>query len=198
MFAVVGILAGVLKARASGKGEVVDIAMTDGSAVLTSLFHAFSASGLWRDQRGGNLLDGSKPFYRCYVCSDGRHVAVGSLEPQFFAQLLIGLDIAPDRFSQFDPSGWPAMQAAFEAVFATRTRDEWVSVFEGTDACVSPVLSFGEAPSHAQNQERNTFVTVDGVAQPAPAPRFSQSPTAVAPDRRGLMTIDEAIAAWRT
>lgn len=197
MFAVVGILAGVLKARSTGKGEVVDVAMTDGSAALSSFFHAFTSSGLWRDERGANLLDGSKPFYRCYACSDGRYVAVGSLEPQFFAQLLAGLEIPADRFRQYDPSDWPAMEAEFEAVFASRTRDDWAAVFDGTDACVSPVLAFGEAPEHTHNQGRATYVSVDGIIQPAPAPRFSESPTEVSPERRGLMSVEDAIAAWR-
>jgi len=196
MFAIVGILSAIISARATGKGQVVDVAMTDGTAALTSFFHAFTASGLWSDQRGANLLDGSKPFYRCYACADGGHVAVGPLEPQFFAQLLKGLEISPDRFVQYDPAGWPEMEAAFAAAFLTRTRGEWDKVFRDTDACVSPVLSFGEAADHLHNRDRGTLVVEDGVTQPAPAPRFAGTPTGVAGNRRGLLSIDEALARW--
>ena len=196
MFAVVGVLAALTQARASGVGQVVDVAMTDGAAVLSSLFYGLAASGLWSDRRGGNLLDGSKPFYRCYECADGRYVAVGALEPAFFAQLLAGLGLEADRFPQLDPSGWAAMTDAFAEVFATRSRDDWAAVFAGTDACVTPVLAFGEAPSDPHNAARQTFVSVDGVVQPAPAPRFSAAPCAVDPARRGAIEIAAALAAW--
>jgi alpha-methylacyl-CoA racemase len=196
MFAVMGLLAAVISARASGRGQVVDVAMTDGVAALSSLFHGLAASGLWMNARGLNLLDGSKPFYRCYVCADGRSVAVGALEPAFFGRLLAGLDLAPAAFNQFDPSGWPAMAKTFARVFATRTRDAWAARFEGTDACVSPVLDFAEAADHPHNAARDTLVEVDGVRQPAPAPRFSDTPAAIDPARRGLIDIDQALAAW--
>jgi len=196
MFAVTGLLAAVIQARATGRGQVVDVAMTDGAAVLSSLFFGLAASGLWSDRRGGNLLDGSMPFYRCYACSDGRFVAVGALEPAFFARLLAGLGLAPDRFRQMDPAGWPDMAATFAAIFAGRPRDAWVEAFAGTDACVTPVLAFGEAAAEAHNAARATFVTVEGVVQPAPAPRFSSGPCEVAPARRGPMTVAEALAAW--
>ena len=196
MFAVMGLLAAVISARASGRGQVVDVAMTDGVAALSSLFHGLAASGLWMNARGLNLLDGSKPFYRCYACADGRSVAVGALEPAFFGRLLAGLDLDAAAFKQFDPSGWPAMAETFAKVFATRTRDEWTARFEGTDACVSPVLDFAEAADHPHNAARATLVEVDGVRQPAPAPRFSDTPAAIDPERRGLIDIDQALAAW--
>ena len=196
MFAIVGILSGIISARATGAGQVVDVAMTDGTAALTSFFHAFTASGLWSDRRGANLLDGSKPFYRCYACADGGHVAVGPLEPQFFAQLLKGLEIAPDRFAQYDPAGWPEMEAVFAAAFLTRTRDQWDAVFRETDACVSPVLSFGEAADHPHNRDRDTLVTEEGVTQPAPAPRFAATPAGISNERRGLLSIEDALSRW--
>jgi alpha-methylacyl-CoA racemase len=196
MFAIVGLLSAVISARSTGQGQVVDVAMTDGTAALTSFFHAFTSSGLWSDQRGANLLDGSKPFYRCYACADGGHVAVGPLEPQFFAQLLKGLEIAPDRFVQYDPAGWPEMEAAFAAAFMTRTRDQWDEVFRDTDACVSPVLSFSEAADHPHNRGRKTLVSEEGVTQPAPAPRFSRTETGIDAGRRGLLSIDDALERW--
>ncbi len=196
MFAIMGLLAGIISARTTGVGQVVDVAMTDGVASLSSLFHALSADGLWTNARGVNLLDGSKPFYRCYACADGRFVAVGALEPQFFAQLIQGLGLDPAAYPQFDPSGWPAMEQAFAKVFATRARDDWAAHFAGTDACVSPVLDFAEAADHPQNRDRETLIAVEGVAQPAPAPRFSATPAGVDPGRRGLIDIDDALVAW--
>jgi len=196
MFAVTGILAAVIQARAIGRGQVVDVAMTDGAAVLSSLFFALAASGLWQDGRATNLLDGSKPFYRTYACADGRFVAVAALEPAFFAQLIAGLGLEPALYPQFDPGGWPAMQATFAEIFAGHPRDHWVQVFAGTDACVSPVLAFGEAADDPHNAARGTFVRVDGVVQPAPAPRFSATPCTVDPGRRGLIDLSEALAAW--
>ncbi len=196
MFAVMGLLAAIISARTTGQGQVVDVAMTDGTAVLTSMFYGLAASGLWTNARGVNLLDGSKPFYRCYACADGRHVAVGALEPQFFALLLDGLGLDPATYPQFDPSGWPAMEQAFAAVFATRSRDDWAARFEATDACVSPVLDFSEAADYAHNLARATLVEVEGVTQPGLAPRFARTPTAIAPARRGLISVEEALAAW--
>ena len=170
--------------------------MTDGTAALTSFFHAFTQSGLWNDERGANLLDGSKPFYRCYACADGGHVAVGALEPQFFAELLTGLGVPPARFVQYDSAGWPEMQGVFTEAFMTRTRDEWDAVFRDTDACVSPVLAFGEAGDHPHNRARQTFVHENGIRQPAPAPRFSVDGTSIEPDRRGLLDIGTALERW--
>ncbi|CAN5420747.1 CaiB/BaiF CoA-transferase family protein [soil metagenome] len=196
MFAVMGILAALLNVRTTGVGQVVDVAMTDGVNSLSAVFHALRASGMWTDHRGTNLLDGSAPFYRCYACADGGFVAVGALEPQFYAQLLKGLELAPADFSQSDPGRWPDMTAAFEAAFLTRSRDEWAAIFEGTDACVSPVLSFGEAAEHDQNLQRAALIDEGGTVQPAPAPRFSITPGFIDPSRRGLITIEEVLATW--
>lgn len=170
MLLVTGILAGVIEARTTGRGRVVDAAMTDGTSLLSSLFHALSASGLWSSQRGSNLLDGAAPFYRCYGCADGGFVAVGALEPRFYAALLKGLEVDPSDAPQFPPSGWPALHARFAQIFATRGRDHWATHFAGTEACVTPVLTFDEAAIHPHNAARSTL-TGDPV-QPSPAPRF--------------------------
>ena len=195
MLLVVGVLAALLEARRTGKGRVVDAAMTDGSALLTSLFHALSARRLWREARGANLLDGGAPFYRCYACRDGRFVAVGALEPQFYAALLAGLDIPAEEAPQMDVAAWPALHQRFAAVFATRDRDDWEEHFAGTDACVTPVLTPSEAPSHPHNAARATFVDI-GVVQPAPAPRFGGEAPTVEP-QPVARTLEEAAALWR-
>jgi alpha-methylacyl-CoA racemase len=180
MLLVVGVLAGVIAARASGEGQVVDAAMVDGSALLTASHHGYMAEGWWLDERESNLLDGAAPFYTTYPTKDGRHVAVGALEPQFFAALLDGLGLAGEELGpQNDRECWPRMRREFAARFVTRTRDEWAEHFAGTDACVAPVLSMQEAPHHPHNVRRGTFVEVEGVTQPAPAPRFSGTPAAV-------------------
>ena len=195
MLLAVGVLAGLLEARSTGRGRVVDAAMTDGSALLTSLFHALGARGLWSEARGANLLDGGAPFYRCYACRDGRFVAVGALEPQFYAALLAGLEIPAAEAPQFDMGGWPGLQARFAAVFAGRDRDDWAARFAGTDACVTPVLTRAEAPAHPHNAARATFVD-QGVVQPAPAPRFGGEPPVPAPQSAPL-SLDEALGRWR-
>ena len=194
MVLVVGVLAALLEARTTGRGRVVDAAMTDGSALLTSLFHALGARGLWHEARGANLLDGGAPFYRCYTCRDGRFVAVGALEPQFYAALLEGLGVAAAEAPQFDMTGWPALHARFAEVFASRDRDEWAAHFAGTDACVTPVLTVAEAPGHPHNAARGTFVK-QGVVQPAPAPRFDGAAPAPEPQPAPL-SIDDAVARW--
>jgi len=196
MFAVVGMLAAIISARSTGRGQVIDVAMTDGVAVLTSLFHAFRLRGLWREERGANLLDGGAPFYRCYACADQRFVAVGALEPQFFAQLLVGLGFGAEDFTQYDTAGWPTMAVAFADRFLTRTRDDWDRVFAGTDACVSPVLDFGEAADHPHNRQRETLVAHVGILQPAPAPRFSETPPVFDASRGGEMRIEEVLSRW--
>lgn len=190
MLAVVGLLAALVSARETGRGAVVDAAMTDGSALLTSLFHALSGRGLWSDRRGGNLLDGGAPFYRCYVCKDGGFVAVGALEPRFYAALLSGLDIPPDEAPQYDLARWPALHARLEALFATRPRDDWAARFAGTEGCVTPVLDMAEARNHPHNLARYTF---RGGA-PQPAPRFDG--VAIAPDIARPIDLDQALAAW--
>ncbi len=177
---VVGVLAALLNARLTGQGQVVDAAIVDGASLLQSMSYGLLASGAWQDERGVNLLDGGAPFYSVYPTADGRHMAVGALERQFytrFTELLFAPEGLPDGFpGQHDRSGWPRMRDAFAARFAARTREEWTSVFEGSDACVAPVLSMTEATAHPHLTERGTYVTVDGVPQPAPAPRFGGTP----------------------
>ncbi|HZA16258.1 MAG TPA: CoA transferase, partial [Pseudonocardiaceae bacterium] len=157
-------------------GQVVDAAMLDGVSVLAQMFWSLRACGLWSDQRGRNLLDSGAPFYDTYACADGRYVAVGALEPRFYAALLEGLGLAGRTLpAQLDQSGWPQLRERFTEVFASRSRDEWVSVFEGTDACVTPVLSFTEVPTHPHTAARGTIIELNGVPQGAPAPRFSRT-----------------------
>ena len=193
MFLVAGVLAALLEAKTTGRGRVVDAAMTDGSALLTGLFHAFRPRGLWSDARGANLLDGGAPFYRCFTCRDGKFVAVGALEPQFYAALIAGLGLTADEAPQFDMANWPALHARFEDLFATRDRDDWAVHFEGTDACVTPVLTLGEAPAHPHNAARGTFID-QGVVQPAPAPRFDGQATPEA--QPPALSLDEALSRW--
>lgn len=177
------ILAGVLAARASGQGCVIDCAMTEGAALLAAAIDGFRAAGLWSAPRGGNFLDGGAPFYRTYACADGRYVAVGAIEPAFWAALLGGLGLARDPLfaSQHDRARWPAMSAALAAIFATRPRDAWAAAFAGTAACVTPVLAPDEARRHPHALARHAFRTHGGVAQPAPAPRFAPASTGPAP-----------------
>lgn len=174
LYLVMGVLAALVERSVSGKGQVVDAAMVDGVSSLLQLIWALRGTGQWSDRPGMNLLDGGAPFYDTYVCADGRFVAVGALEPEFFAQLVAGLGW-DDRPAQYDPRGWPALRARLTETFATRTRDEWAAVFEGTDACVTPVLTFAEASAHPHLAHRETLVEVDGVTQAAPAPRFSRT-----------------------
>lgn len=171
-----GVVCAVLEARKSGKGQVVDAAMTDGAALLGAMMYGFRAHGDWRDARGANMLDGGAHFYDTYACADGKFVSIGAIEPQFYALLLklTGAD-DPAFNAQMDAARWPELTDKFGALFATRTRDEWSALLEGTDACFAPVLDMGEAPAHPHNQARGTFVDVDGVVQPAPAPRFSRT-----------------------
>jgi alpha-methylacyl-CoA racemase len=181
MFLALGTVAALLHARATGEGQVVDAAIVDGTAVLTTMIHGMLDSGSWVDRRGVNLLDTGAPFYDVYRCADGQFVAVGALEEQFYAALLEGLGLAGDQTlpDRNDPRRWPALRARFTEVFGSRTRAEWWAVFEGTDACVAPVWSLTEAADDPHNRERGVFVEVDGVRQPAVAPRFSATPGAV-------------------
>ena len=175
-----GVVAAVLQARQTEKGQIVDAAMVDGSALLSAATHGYMAEGWWVDDRDSNLLDGAAPFYTVYETSDGKHVAVGALEPQFFAELVDGLGLDPAALPpQMDREGWPRMKEAFATRFRERTRDEWDEHFRGTDACVAPVLSMLEAPAHPHNTARANFVEVSGVVQPGIAPRFSGSTRAV-------------------
>ncbi len=195
MLLVTGVLAALLEAKTTGRGRVVDAAMTDGSALLTSLFHALGARGLWNEARGTNLLDGGAPFYRCYACRDGRFVAVGALEPQFYAALLAGLDIPPDEAPQFDLAGWEGLHARFGEIFARRDRDDWSAHFADTEACVTPVLTLAEAPEHPHNAARGAFV-LQGVVQPAPAPRFDDEAASSTP-QPDVLPLDDAVTRWR-
>jgi alpha-methylacyl-CoA racemase len=171
-----GVVCAVLEARSSGKGQVVDAAMTDGAALLGAMTYGLRAGGMWRDQREANMLDGGAPFYDTYACSDGKFVAIGAIEPQFYAQLLALAGAADPEFDrQWSQSEWPQLKARFAALFASRTRDQWCELLEGTDACFAPVLDMAEAPAHPHNRARGTFVEIDGVTQPAPAPRFSRT-----------------------
>lgn len=172
MLLVVGVLAGVIEARRTGVGKVVDAAMVDGAAMLSQFVLGLRGTGEWVDRRGANLLDGGAPFYDTYACADGKYVAVGALEPQFYAALVsgLGLEGLPD---QLDREGWPVLRSAFGIAFGSRTRDEWADHFAGTDACVTPVLDFEEAAAHPHLVARGTFETRDGVVQAAPTPRFT-------------------------
>lgn len=180
MLLAVGVLAALVERQRSGRGQVIDAAMLDGAGLLSAFLHGARAGGLWSGRRGDFVLDGSTPFYTTYTCADGRHVAVGALEPRFYAELLRGLGLADaDLPGQYDRAGWPRLREAFAAVFACRPRDAWAEVFANDDACVAPVLSLWEAPDHPHHAARGTFTEVAGMRQPAPAPRFSRTPGAV-------------------
>jgi alpha-methylacyl-CoA racemase len=177
MFLVTGLLAALLHARATGEGQVIDAAMTEGAGYLGSMTHTFLADDTWTDERGTNMLDGGAPNYRCYECADGRFVAVGALEPQFWAALVQGLDLDPAAIaSPYDPARWDACAKALTEAFRTRTRDEWAEHFAATDACVAPVLTLAEAPHHPHNATRGSYVQVGNATMPGPAPRFSATP----------------------
>ncbi len=189
MFLVTGVLAALVERAGSGLGQVVDVAMVDGVSQLMSMTWAIWSAGGWRDQRGSNLLDGGAPFYDTYTCADGRWVAVGAIEPQFYAEFVSGLDLQ-DLPGQYDD--WPATRAAFTAAFATRTRDEWAAVFAGTDACVTPVLSLAEAPDDPHLAARGTLLRAGTTVRPTPAPRFGRTPGAVADPPAG----QDLLAGW--
>ena len=198
MFLVMGLLAGMLEARNSGKGQVVDVAMTEGSAYLAMACFGLASSGHWTDTRESNLLDGGAPFWRCYETKDGKHISIGAVEEKFYAILLETLELDPtDLPRQLDPEGWPEIIETLDAKFKEKTRDEWCDIMEGTDICFAPVLSFSEAPHHPHNQARGSFVEVEGIVQPGPAPRFSRTPSRVkgGPPDFGAQT-ETALAAW--
>ncbi|MEM7683399.1 MAG: CaiB/BaiF CoA-transferase family protein [Pseudomonadota bacterium] len=192
LFAAYGMLAGLLHAQRTGKGQVVDAAMLDGSASQMAMIYGMLAKGRWKLERGANLLDGSAPFYRCYTCADGKYVAVGSIEPQFFKALMDGLGLNAADWDQADRNQWPACADTIAAVLATQTRDHWADLFDGTDACVAPVLTVAEAPHHPHNAARASFIA--DPYQPAPAPRFSATP-GTAGDVKHL-TADAALERW--
>ncbi|MBX3538919.1 MAG: CoA transferase [Chelatococcus sp.] len=196
MFLAFGILAGLIEAQRTGRGRVVDVAMCDAVPVLLSLVQAFRQTGGWEDARTRNLLDGGAPFYRCYACRDGGFVAVGALEPQFYAALLHGLGLAPAYYPQYPREGWPKIQAAIASRFLTRDRDAWADHFTGIDACVSPVLTIGEATDAPHLKERRVFRQRDGIIEAAPAPRFGD-PAALPPPATEV-TPEELLARWRS
>ncbi|MFE1585812.1 CaiB/BaiF CoA transferase family protein [Streptomyces sp. NPDC058737] len=179
LYLVVGVLAALHHARTSGTGQVVDAAIVDGTAHLSSMIHGMLAAGGWQDRRGANLLDGGCPFYGTYETADGRHMAVGALEPRFYAEFMRLLGIPGLAPARDDMSRWPELREAVAARFKSRTRDEWTAVFADSDACTAPVLSLREAPHHPHLAARSTFTDHGGITQPAPAPRFSATPTAV-------------------
>ncbi|GAA2639083.1 CaiB/BaiF CoA transferase family protein [Paractinoplanes durhamensis] len=196
MLMTVGILAALLERERSGRGQVVDAAMVDGSALLMTFIHGMNAAGLWPFPRGENMLDGGSPFYDTYRTSDGGFLAVGALEPPFYAALLTGLGLdTEDLPSQHDRDGWPVLRQRFAEVIGSRTRDDWAAVFAGSDACVAPVLSPAEAPDHPHNRARNAFVEVGGIVQPAPAPRFGRTPPPT-PAPVTESTVDEVLGSW--
>lgn len=180
LYLAMGMLAALIEARSSGKGQVVDAAMTDGAASLMAMFYGFMGSGMWQDKRNANLLDGGAHFYDTYETSDGKHVAIGSIEPQFYALLKEKAGLSDDDFGeQMSQENWPTMKSKLADVIRTRTRAEWDDLMEGTDVCYAPVLSLQEAPEHAHNKARETFVTLDGVVQPNVAPRFSRTESVI-------------------
>ncbi|WP_433263488.1 CaiB/BaiF CoA transferase family protein [Actinosynnema sp. CS-041913] len=188
-----GVLAALYERERSGKGQVVDTAMVDGAALLTTFLHGMKAAGSWPGERGTNLLDGGAPFYDVYAAADGKYVSIGALEEKFYADLLVVLGLTgPDVPNRHDPAQWPALRARIAGAVATRTRDEWAALAEGTDACLAPVLTPDEAAGHDHNAARGTFVEVGGLAQPAPAPRFDRTPaeTPSVPPSAGQHTIE--------
>jgi alpha-methylacyl-CoA racemase len=194
-----GMVAALLEAARSGEGQIVDAAMVDGAASLMTMIHAFHRHGLWNDERGANMLDTGAPFYEVYETSDGKWMAVGGIEAQFYAELIRGLGLDGDSSfpAQMSRDQWQAMKARFAEIFKSKTRDEWSAIFNGTDACVVPVLSPWEAHLHPHNVARSTFVEVHGTVQPAPAPRFSRTPSAISkpPSPPGADTIS-ALVEW--
>jgi alpha-methylacyl-CoA racemase len=192
----IGLLAALLEAQRSGSGQVVDAAMIDGAASLMSVFYGLRAGGLWSERRGSNLLDGGAPFYRPYRTSDGEYLFVAAIEPKFYAELLAGAGITGlDLARQFDRSTWQLQVDALARAFGSGTRDHWMNRFAGTDACVAPVLSLSEATRHPHNRAREVFVEIDGVTQPAPAPRFSRTDSTARPPSAGA-DIREILGNW--
>ena len=180
MYLLAGVLAALVERGTSGKGQVIDAAMTDGTASLLSPFYGMMAMGMWTKERMDNRLDGGAHYYGSYACADGKFISIGSIEPQFYALLLELCEIDDPEFAkQNDKQHWTSLRGKLEALFMTRTRDQWCTLLEGTDVCFAPVLDLQEAPQHPHNVARQSFVEIDGVTQPAPAPRFSRTPTSV-------------------
>jgi alpha-methylacyl-CoA racemase len=195
MLLALGVLAALLETRLSGKGQIVDAAMVDGASSLMAMMHGFRAMGAWPAPRHGNLLDGSAYFYRCYACKDGRWVAVGAIEPKFRCELFEKLGLADEAKQLLAASPQDrAVTERIDAIFKTRGRDEWAALFEGSDACVTPVLSMEEAPRHAQIHARETLTILEGAAHPIPAPRFSR--TSLPPPASARLQKSELLTAW--
>jgi alpha-methylacyl-CoA racemase len=192
MFLAFGVVCGVLEARSSGQGQVVDAAMVDGAATLMSVFYGLRASGIWRDEPGTNVLDSGAHFYEVYETSDGGYISVGAIEPQFYAELLRLLELDPADFPQWNNDRWPEFKERFAELFKTKTRDEWAALLEPADACATAVLSIAEAAEHSHTRARQTFVERDGLVQPAPAPRFSRT----VPELADAPSPEEALKAW--
>lgn len=195
LYLALGVLAGLLNARSTGVGQVVDCAMTDGAASLMSMMFALKAGGEWNDQRHNNLLDGAAPYYDTYRCADDKWICIGALEPQFFAALIGKLQIPASEFPNHNDRGcWAAMRARFEKIFQTKPQAHWCELLQNSDACFAPILSMAEAVTHPHNVARGTFTTHSGVIQPAPAPRFSRTPSAI--QQSGKPDLD-TLRAWQ-
>lgn len=197
MLMAVGVLSALLARERTGRGDVVDAAMVDGSALLTTFLHGMRATGLWNHPRGDNLLDGGAPFYDTYSCADGRYVAVGCVEPEFFTVMLDAMGLDPAlRNAQYDRRAWPELREALADRFAEHSRDEWAARLENTDACVTPILELGEVSQHQHSSQREAFIDIDGVTQPAPAPRFLHSSPKMPEPCRRARGVDELLSAW--
>ncbi len=193
-----GVVCALVERSRSGEGQVVDAAMVDGAALLMAMFFGMRPLGMHSAERGTNLLDGGAPFYDTYATADGKHVAVGALEPKFYAELVDRLGLAGTGLpAQMDRAAWPTVKERFAATFRAKTRDEWCRVFEGSDACFAPVLDMEEAAHHPHNRARGTFVEIDGTLQPAPAPRFARTPPdAPRPPSRAGADTDAGLVGW--
>jgi alpha-methylacyl-CoA racemase len=198
LYLAAGILAALWEARSSGQGQVVDAAIVDGAAHLLTLQWSMLAGGVWRDERGANLLDGGAPFYGVYETADRKHMAVGPLEPQFFAEMMRRLDLTDHTADYFDRDRWPALRALLAAAFAAHPQAHWTELFAGSDSCVAPVLSMREAAADAHLRARETYVERDGVTQPSPAPRFSRTPAELRskPPEPGEHSVADVLATW--
>ncbi|MBB2919995.1 CaiB/BaiF CoA transferase family protein [Cupriavidus alkaliphilus] len=197
LYLAMGMLAALLEARTSGQGQVVDAAIVDGTASMAMTFFGLAAAGKWRAQRGSNILDSGAPFYDVYQCADGKWISIGPIEARFHAELLQRMGLRAEAIGgQMDEASWPRARAVLAAAFRTRSRADWCALLEGTDVCFAPVLSFAEAPEHPHLKARGTFVEVDGVVQPAPAPRFSRTPAAEPTPPQAPGDLGEALAGW--
>lgn len=198
LYLAMGVLAGILNVRNGGQGQVIDCAMSDGAASLAAMFYGMKAMGFWSDEREANLLDGGAHFYDTYECSDGKWVSIGAIEPKFYALLREKAGLADPAFdAQMDRSKWPELKTKLADVIKTKSRDDWCEIMEGTDICFAPVLSMSEAPAHKHNTDRQTFVEENGVVQPAPAPRFDKTPSAIQRPPAGIDEHrDEILKDW--